>query len=87
MLSNLVENRMNGLYQAIHLSAEDRTQIEHYLYDKLARIEGEKDRTVRSLTTWRTNIEDKQRRLPYVHYECAVPLDLFKEEQANCPAG
>lgn len=41
---------------------------------------------VRSLTTWRTNIEDKQRRLLSVHYECAVPLDLFKEEQANCPA-
>ena len=65
------------------LSAADRTQIEHYLHDELAQIEGDKAKAVRSLTTRRTNIEDRRRRLLHAHYEGAVPLDLLKEEQAK----
>ena len=38
---------------------------------------------VRSLTTKRTNLEDKRRRLLHAHYEGAIPLDLLKEEQAE----
>lgn len=68
------------------LSAADRTQIEHYLHDELAQIEGDKAKAVRSLTTWRTNIEDRRRRLLHAHYEGAVPLDLLKEEQAEMSA-
>ena len=83
VLIDVVEDRMSDLYRAIELSAEDRTQIEHYLHDELAQIEGEKSRMVRSLTTRRTNIEDRRRRLLHAHYEGAVPLDLLKEEQAK----
>ena len=83
VLIDVVEERMSDLYRAIELSAEDRTQIEHYLHDELAQIEGDKDKAVRSLTTRRTNIEDKRRRLLHAHYEGAVPLDLLKEEQAK----
>ena len=83
VLINVVEERMSDLYQAIQLSAADRMQIEHYLHDELAQIEGEKDKAVRSLTTRRTNIEDKRRRLLHAHYEGVVPLDLLKEEQAE----
>ena len=74
---------MSDLYRAIELSAEDRTQIEHYLHDELAQIEGDKAKAVRSLTTRRTNLEDKRRRLLHAHYEGAIPLDLLKEEQAK----
>ena len=83
VLIDVVEDRMSDLYRAIELSAADRTQIEHYLHDELAQIEGEKDTAVRSLRTRRTNLEDKRRRLLHAHYEGAVPLDLLKEEQAE----
>lgn len=83
VLIDVVEDRIVELYRAIELSAEDRTQIKHYLHDELAQIEGDKAKAVRSLTTRRTNIEDRRRRLLHAHYEGAVPLDLLKEEQAE----
>ena len=83
VLIDVVEDRMVDLYRTIQLSAADRTQIEHYLHDELSQIEGEKDKAVRSLTTRRTNIEDRRRRLLHAHYEGAIPLDLLKEEQAK----
>ena len=57
--------------------------MERYLQGELAQIKGEKDRTVRSLTTRRTNIEAKRRRLLHARYEGAVPLELLKEEQTQ----
>ena len=83
VLIDVVEDRMVELYRTIQLSAADRTQIEHYLHDELAQIEGDKAKAVRSLTTRRTNIEDRRRRLLHAHYEGAIPLDLLKEEQAE----
>ena len=83
VLIDVVEERMNDLYRTIQLSTEDRTQIEHYLHDELAQIEGDKAKAIRSLTTRRTNLEDKRRRLLHAHYEGAIPLDLLKEEQAK----
>ena len=83
VLIDVVEDRMVELYQTIQLSAADRTQIEHYLHDELSQIEGDKAKAIRSLTTRRTNIEDRRRRLLHAHYEGAIPLDLLKEEQAK----
>ena len=83
VLIDVVEDRMVDLYRTIQLSAADRTQIEYYLHDELAQIEGDKAKAVRSLTTRRTNIEDRRRRLLHAHYEGAIPLDLLKEEQAK----
>ena len=75
VLIDVVEDGMVELYRTIQLSAADRTQIEHYLHDELAQIEGDKDKAIRSLTTRRTNIEDKRRRLLHAHYQGAVPLE------------
>jgi len=86
VLIDEVEELVAALYQRIQLTTEDRAKVEGYLQGELAQIEGEKDRTVRSLTTRRTNIEDKRRRLLHAHYEGAVPLDLLKEEQAQLTA-
>ena len=83
VLIDVVEDRIVDLYRTIQLSAADRTQIEHYLHDELSQIEGDKAKAVRSLTTRRTNLEDKRRRLMHAHYEGAIPLDLLKEEQAK----
>ena len=83
VLIDVVEDRMVEVYRTIQLSAADRTQIEHYLHDELSQIEGAKAKAVRSLTTRRTNIEDRRRRLLHAHYEGAIPLDLLKEEQAK----
>ena len=83
VLIDVVEDRMVDLYRTIQLSAADRTQIEHYLHDELAQIEGDKAKAIRSLTTRRTNIEDRRRRLMHAHYEGAVPLELLKEEQTQ----
>ncbi len=57
--------------------------MEQYVRQELHRLERDKDRTIRSLTTRRTNIEDKRRRLMHAHYEGAVPLELLKEEQTQ----
>ena len=86
VLIDEVEELVAALYQRIQLTTEDRAKVECYLQGELAQIEGEKDREVRSLTTRRTNIEDKRRRLLHAHYEGAVPLDLLKEEQAQLTA-
>ena len=83
VLIDVVEERMSDLYRTIQLSSQDRQLVEQYVREELRHLERDKDRTIRSLTTRRTNIEDKRRRLMHAHYEGAVPLDLLKEEQAK----
>ena len=72
---------MQEVYRRLYVNEADRQEIERYLLAELARIEGEKDRNVRSLTVRRTNLEDERRRLLQAHYGGAVPLELLKEEQ------
>ena len=79
-------NYMNALYQTIQLSSQDRQLVEQYVQEELHHLQRDKDRTIRSLTTRRTNIEDKRRRLMHAHYEGAVPLELLKEEQTQLTA-
>ena len=81
VLIEVVEAQMQEVYRRLHVSEADRQEIERYLLAELARIEGEKDRNVRSLTARRTNLEDERRRLLQAHYGGAVPLELLKEEQ------
>ena len=81
VLIEVVEAQMQEVYRRLHVSEADRQEIERYLLAELARIEGEKDRSVRSLTVRRTNLEDERRRLLQAHYGGAVPLELLKEEQ------
>ena len=86
VLIDVVEERMSDLYQTIQLSNQDRQLVEQYVREELRHLERDKDRTIRSLTTRRTNIEDKRRRLMHAHYEGAVPLELLKEEQTQLTA-
>ena len=81
VLIEVVEAQMQEVYRQLYVSEADRQEIERYLLAELARIEGEKDRNVRSLTVRRTNLEDERRRLLQAHYGGAVPLELLKEEQ------
>ena len=83
VLIDVVEERMSALYRTIQLGSQDRQLVEQYVREELRRLERDKDRTIRSLTTRRTNIEDKRRRLMHAHYEGAVPLELLKEEQTQ----
>ena len=83
VLIEVVEAQMQEVYRQLHVSKADRQEIERYLLAELARIEGEKDRSVRSLTVRRTNLEDERRRLLQAHYAGAVPLELLKEEQGR----
>ena len=86
VLIDEVEELVAALYQRIQLTTEDRANVERYLQAELAQIEAGKASQIRSLTTRRTNVEDKRRRLLHAHYEGAVPLDLLKEEQAQLMA-
>ena len=86
VLIDVVEERMNALYRTIQLGRQDRQLVEQYVREELRHLERDKDRTIRSLTTRRTNIEDKRRRLMHAHYEGAVPLELLKEEQTQLTA-
>ena len=81
VLIEVVEAQMQEVYRRLYVSEADRQEIERYLLAELARIEGEKDRSVQSLTVRRTNLEDERRRLLQAHYGGAVPLELLKEEQ------
>ena len=81
VLIEVVEAQMQEVYRRLYVSEADRQEIERYLLAELARIEGEKGRSVRSLTVRRTNLEDERRRLLQAHYAGAVPLQLLKEEQ------
>ena len=81
VLIEVVEAQMQEVYRQLFVSEADRQEIERYLLAELGRIEGEKDRSVRSLTVRRTNLEDERRRLLQAHYAGAVPLELLKEEQ------
>ena len=83
VLIDVVEEQMNALYRTIQLGRQDRQLVEQYVREELRHLERDKDRTIRSLTTRRTNIEDKRRRLMHAHYEGAVPLELLKEEQTQ----
>ena len=83
VLIDVVEERMSDLYRTIQLGSQDRQLVEQYVREELRRLERDKDRTIRSLTTRRTNIEDKRRRLMHAHYEGAVPLELLREEQTQ----
>ena len=83
VLIDVVEERMSALYRTIQLSRQDRQLVEQYVREELRHLERDKDRTIRSLTTRRTNIEDKRRRLMHAHYEGAVPLELLREEQTQ----
>ena len=83
VLIDVVEERMRDLYRTIQLSSQDRQLVEQYVREEIHHLQRDKDRTIRSLTTRRTNIEDKRRRLMHAHYEGAIPLDLLKEEQAK----
>ena len=83
VLIDVVEERMSDLYRTIQLSSQDRQLVGQYVREELRHLERDKDRTIRSLTTRRTNIEDKRRRLMHAHYEGAVPLELLKEEQTQ----
>ena len=83
VLIDVVEEQMNALYRTIQLSSQDRQLVELYVREELRHLERDKDRTIRSLTTRRTNIEDKRRRLMHAHYEGAVPLELLREEQTQ----
>lgn len=83
VLTDVVEERMDRLYQTIQLSRQNRQLAEQCVREEIQRLERDKDRTIRSLTTRRTNLEDKRRMLLHAHYEGAMPLDLLKEEQAE----
>ena len=83
VLIDVVEEQMNALYRTIQLSRQDRQLVEQYVREEIQHLERDKDRTIRSLTTRRTNIEDKRRRLMHAHYEGAVPLELLREEQTQ----
>ena len=86
VLIDEVEELVAALYQRIQLTTEDQSNVKRYLQAELAQIEAGKASQIRSLTTRRTNVEDKRRRLLHAHYEGAVPLDLLKEEQAQLMA-
>ncbi|WP_306814598.1 recombinase zinc beta ribbon domain-containing protein, partial [Actinomyces bowdenii] len=81
VLIDQVETRVAELYRQIHLEEADRQAIEAYLLAELERIETDKSRHIRSLTTRRTGLEDQRRQLLQAHYAGAVPLELLKEEQ------
>ena len=83
VLIDVVEERMSDLYRTIQLGRQDRQLVEQYVREEISHLQRDKDRTIRSLTTRRTNLEDKRRRLMHAHYEGAVPLELLREEQTQ----
>ena len=78
-----VDHAVADLYRHIHITPEDRRTIEKYLRGELDHIYARQHTHTQKLTTHARKLKTQQAKLLEAHYADAVPLDLFKTEQAR----
>ena len=83
VLIDEVDARIADLYHHIHITPEDRRAIEKYLRLELDHIYARQHTHTQQLTTQARKLKTQQAKLLEAHYADAVPLDLFKAEQAR----
>ena len=78
-----VDHAVADLYRHIHITPDDRHAIEKYLRGELDRLYARQHAHTRTLTAHARALKAQQAKLLDAHYADAVPLDLFKAEQAR----
>ena len=78
-----VDARIADLYRHIHITPDERRTIEKYLRLELDHIYTRQHTHTRTLTAHARQLKAQQATLLEAHYADAVPLDLFKAEQAR----
>ena len=78
-----VDARIADLYRHIHITPDERRTIEKYLRLDLDHIYARQHTHTQKLTTQARTLKAQQAKLLEAHYADAVPLDLFKAEQAR----
>ena len=83
VLIDEVDAHIADLYHHIHITPEDRRAIEKYLRLELDRLYARQHTHIHTLTAHARALKAQQATLLQAHYADAVPLDLFKTEQAR----
>ena len=83
VLIDEVDAHIADLYHHIHITPEDRRAIEKYLRLELDRLYARQHTHIHTLTAHARALKAQQATLLQAHYAEAVPLDLFKAEQAR----
>ena len=78
-----VDHAVADLYRHIHITPDERRAIEKYLRIELDHIYARQHTHTQKLTTQARKLKTQQAKLLEAHYADAVPLDLFKAEQAR----
>ena len=78
-----VDHAVADLYRHIHITPDERHAIEKYLRIELDHIYARQHTHIQKLTTHARTLKTQQAKLLEAHYAEAVPLDLFKAEQAR----
>ena len=83
VLIDEVDARIADLYRHIHITPDERRTIEKYLRGELDHIYARQHTHIQKLTTQARKLKTQQAKLLEAHYADAIPLDLFKTEQAR----
>ena len=78
-----VDHAVADLYRHIHITPDERHAIEKYLRIELDHIYARQHTHIQKLTTQARKLKTQQATLLQAHYADAIPLDLFKTEQAR----
>ena len=83
VLIDEVDHAVADLYRHIHITPDERRAIKKYLRGELDRLYARQHTHTRTLTARARALKAQQATLLQAHYADAVPLDLFKAEQAR----
>ena len=78
-----VDHAVADLYHHIHITPDERRAIDTRLRGELDRLYARQHAHTRTLTAHARTLKAQQATLLQAHYAEAVPLDLFKAEQAR----
>ena len=78
-----VDHAVADLYRHIHITPDERRAIDTHLRGELDHIYARQHTHIQKLTTQARTLKAQQAKLLEAHYADAVPLDLFKAEQAR----
>ncbi len=80
---NQVEMHVVDYYKSLALPPELRETLQTALTEELEQFTSESKVEKRELERQQRTLEDKRKKLLEAHYASAIPLDLFKSEQAS----
>ena len=81
VLIDVVEKKIEKIYDNYQLPSEIRIQIEAQVLTIISQEKAKYDKEINGLNGEKAKLENKRKKLLEAHYNDAIPLDLLKEEQ------